>query len=360
MMKQNIGKSDWLLYGATGYTGQLIAQQARRRGLTPILAGRRATVQAIAATLQLPFRQIALDEPVALVQQLRDVRVVLHCAGPFSVTSAPMVAACLAAGSHYLDITGEIAVFEALHQQHEAAQRAGIVLCPGVGFDVMPTDCLAMYLKEALPDATSLALGFDSRSGFSPGTLKTSLEGLAQGGKVRRDGSIVTVPLVYRTRTIDFGNGPKMAVTIPWGDVATAYYSTGIPNIEVYMAASPKRLKTLRRIDQMRWLLRWTPLRTWLQRRIAHTVQGPDATTRQRHPTFVWGEVRNAAGHTKTARLKLANGYDVTVWGALSAVTYLLRTDTPRAGFCTPSQLLGKTVMTTWPDTPAPTFEDDT
>src|SRR3546814_3482070 len=120
---------------------------------------------------------------------------VLHCAGPFSATSAPMIEACLQAKAHYLDITGEISVFEHAQTQDARAKAAGIVVCPGVGFDVIPTDCVAAALKAALPDATHLALGFDSRSGFSPGTAKTSVEGLAQGGKVRENGHIRAVPL---------------------------------------------------------------------------------------------------------------------------------------------------------------------
>ena len=124
------------------------------------------------------------------------------------------MAACLATHAHYLDITGEISVFEHSRTLDAAARAAGIVVCPGVGFDVIPTDCVAAALKAALPDATQLALGFDSRSGFSPGTAKTSVEGLAQGGKVRKDGRIISVPLAYKTRRIDFGDGEKLAMTI--------------------------------------------------------------------------------------------------------------------------------------------------
>ncbi len=180
---------------------------------------------------------------------------VLHCAGPFSATAAPMMAACLSAHAHYLDITGEISVFEHARTLDAAARAAGIVICPGVGFDVIPTDCVAAALKAALPDATHLALGFDSRSGFSPGTAKTSVEGLAQGGKVRQDGRIVSVPLAYKTRRIDFGDGEKLAMTIPWGDVSTAYATTGIPNIEVYIPGSPAMVARARRANRLRWLL---------------------------------------------------------------------------------------------------------
>ena len=179
-----------------------------------------------------------------------------------------MMTACLATHAHYLDITGEISVFEHARTLDAAARAAGIVICPGVGFDVIPTDCVAAALKAALPEATYLALGFDSRSGFSPGTAKTSVEGLAQGGKVRQDGRIVSVPLAYKTRRIDFGDGEKLAMTIPWGDVSTAYATSGILNIEVYIPGSPAMVARARRANRLRWLLGTGLVQNFIRRRI--------------------------------------------------------------------------------------------
>lgn len=200
----------WILYGATGYTGGLIAREAARRGLAPVLAGRNgAEVGALAGELDLQHRVFPLTTP-----DLDGVGLVLHCAGPFSATGAPMMDACLAAGAHYLDITGEIDVFEQAWARDTQAKAAGVVLCPGAGFDVIPTDCVAAALKAALPGAVRLALGFDTRSGLSPGTAKTSIEGLALGGRVRRGGRIVHVPQAWKVRRIDFGDGEKTAMTI--------------------------------------------------------------------------------------------------------------------------------------------------
>ena len=214
----------WMIYGANGYTGELIARAAVSRGLKPVLAGRsRDKVQALARELGLEARVFSLEDEVRLLAQIKGHDLVLHCAGPFSATAAPMMEACLRANAHYLDITGEIAVFEHAQSLNDRARAAGVVICPGVGFDVVPTDCVAAALKNAMPDATHLALGFDSRSSISPGTAKTSIEGMTQGGKVRRDGKIISVPLAYRVRRIDFGAGEKLAMTIPWGDVSTAW-----------------------------------------------------------------------------------------------------------------------------------------
>ena len=164
-----------LLYGANGYTGELIAREARARDLQPILAGRNTlAIERLAKELGCEFRSFALEDEACVARGLEGVSLVLHCAGPFSSTARPMIAACLRARAHYLDITGEIEVFEWAHDLDAKARAAGILLCPGAGFDVVPSDCLAAQLKRAMPDATHLALGFDSRSTPSRGSTDTA------------------------------------------------------------------------------------------------------------------------------------------------------------------------------------------
>ncbi|MEQ1695690.1 MAG: saccharopine dehydrogenase NADP-binding domain-containing protein [Hyphomicrobiaceae bacterium] len=340
----------WMIYGANGYTGELIAREAARRGMKPTLAGRTAAkLEPLAAALGLPFKAFALDNPVAIEHAIGGMFLVLHCAGPFSKTAAPMMAACINQRAHYLDITGEIAVFEHAQTLDKAARASGIVICPGAGFDVIPTDCIAARLKAALPDATHLALGFDSRSGFSPGTAKTSVEGLGAGGKVRIRGEIKSVPLAYKTRRIDFGAGEKRAMTIPWGDISTAFATTQIPNIECYIPGSPRMIANARRANWLRWLLKLGPVQAVLKRRIEKTVQGPTETTRQASETYVWGEVTNARGDTKTARIKTANGYALTVTGSLALVEHLQTNKGVEGGTCTPSQLAGSALINRLP-----------
>lgn len=341
--------NDWMIYGANGYTGELIARAAAARGLRPVLAGRsESAVSGLARELGLESRTFALDGTRGLVEEISGMRIVLHCAGPFSATARPMMEACIEAGSHYLDITGEIAVFELAHELGGRAADAGVALCPGTGFDVVPTDCLAAKLAEALPGATHLALGFDSRSGFSPGTAKTSVEGLAGGGKVRENGEIKTVPLAFRTRRIDFGDGEKLAMTIPWGDVSTAYRTTGIPDIEVYIPASPGLVKRLKRMNYVRPLLGLGPVQTFMKRQVDKRVRGPSEDQRAQLTTSVWGEVRDGAGKTVTGRIRTANGYDVTVTASLGIVSALLDGRTA-SGHVTPSKLMGADFVTTLP-----------
>ena len=339
----------WLLYGANGYTGELAAREAVKRGLRPVLAGRsRAPVERLALELGLEARAFALDDPAAVRAGLAGQSLVLHCAGPFSATARPMLEACLAARAHYLDITGEIAVFELAQSLDARARAAGVLLCPGVGFDVVPTDCVAAALHAALPGATHLALGFDGSSSFSRGTGRTMVEGLKDGGTVRRDGRLVRVPLGWRERRIDFGGGEKLGVTIPWGDVSTAYHTTGIPNVEVYIPMSPRRVRSLRRLNLVRPLLGLGPVQSWLKSRVDRQPPGPDEQQRARTPTHVWGEARDAQGTVKTARITVANGYSVTVHAALGIVERLLRGDAP-AGATTPARLMGARYVETLP-----------
>lgn len=341
--------NNWMIYGANGYTGELIAREAAKQGLAPVLAGRNgAKVAALAAELGFEHRVFALDSPADIAGHLQGMDLVLHCAGPFSATAPPMIEACIAQGAHYLDITGEIGVFEHAFAQHWMASESGSVVCPGVGFDVIPTDCVAAHLAEVLPDATHLTLGFDSRSGMSPGTAKTSVEGLADGGKVRKGGGIASVPLAFGVRRIDFGDGEKLAMTIPWGDVATAWYTTGIPDIEVYIPASPGLIKKVKRLNWVRPLLGLSPVQALLKAQAGRRVTGPDEATREKLPTFVWGEAVNAEGETRVARVRTANGYTVTMYGSLEVAKFLLDNDVD-GGAYTPSTLVGKDLVTRLP-----------
>jgi short subunit dehydrogenase-like uncharacterized protein len=340
----------WMIYGANGYTGELIAREAKRRGLTPILAGRSASkVEPLSRELGLPHRSFGLDAPSDVDAGLAGVGLVLHCAGPFSQTSAPMLEGCLRNGSHYLDITGEIPVFEYAHAQQQRAKDANVVLCPGVGFDIIPTDCIARALKDALPDATHLALGFDQAAVLSPGTAKTSVEFAGKGGRVRENGTIVEVPLAHSARSIDFGNGRKSAMAIPWGDVSTAYYSTAIPNIEVYVPASPLVIAGAKLTNLFAPLLRLKSVINALQGLIGTHVQGPDGATRDRMPSYVWGEATNARGDKRVARIKTANGYSLTITGSLAVVQYLLCNEVV-GGAYTPSMLLGSALVSGLPE----------
>jgi short subunit dehydrogenase-like uncharacterized protein len=333
--------SDLLIYGANGYTGELTAREAVARGLRPVLAGRSAApLAALANELGLEHRVFALDAPTAIDDGLRGVRAALNCAGPFEFTARPLADACLRRRVHYLDITGEIAVFEALAAKDREARAAGVTLLPSSGFDVVPSDCLAAHLKRRLPTATALTLGFQGLGRVSRGTAATAVANLRRGGMVRRGGVLTPVPAAWKTRTIDFGRGPVRAMTIPWGDVATAYRSTGIPDIEVYIAA-PAGMRVFARLS--RYLgpaLGWPWVQELLRRHLTGGARGPTAEERARGRCYLWGEVSDSDGRQAVSRLETPEGYTLTVFAALAAAGRVLAGDAP-PGFQTPATAFG-------------------
>ena len=334
-------KKNWMIYGANGYTGKLIAREAKARGLKPILAGRnRKSIESLAAETGFESMVFDLEDTTAMNRALENITIVLHCAGPFSATSQPMIEACLRTRCHYLDITGEISVFANAYKRSDEAGRADIVLMPGVGFDVVPTDCLAAKLVKALPAATTLQLAFEASGDMSPGTAKTSIEGLAGGGCVREGGKLKWVPLAWKTREIPFRHGKRLAVTIPWGDVFTAYISTGVPDIEVYMSAPPSSILHMKRLRMLKPLLSMSWVQNLMKKRIEKTITGPEGSERQNTQMQLWGEAGTADGRSVSATMTTPNGYDVTVTASLGIVEYLLKNDV-EGGFYTPSLLMG-------------------
>jgi short subunit dehydrogenase-like uncharacterized protein len=330
---------NFLIYGANGYTGELIAREAAQRGMGGIIAGRNAEkIAPLAKELDLEGRAFSLDDPNSLDEALADVEVVLHCAGPFSITSKPMVDACIRNGRHYLDITGEIAVFEANAVRDGEAKRAGVMIMPGVGFDVVPSDCLAVHLKSRLPAATNLTLAFMGLGGISHGTRATMTMNVGQGGAIRRDGKIVRVPAAWQEREFDFGDSKKVCITIPWGDVSTAFYSTGIPNIEVYTFLPESAQKMLRLSRYIGKILATKPVQKYLQKQIP--AGGPSAEERAKGKTFLYGEVSDEAGNQAIARQTGPEGYNTTVFASLKIVEKILAGNF-KPGFQTPAKAYG-------------------
>jgi short subunit dehydrogenase-like uncharacterized protein len=331
----------WLIYGANGYTGELVARLAKQRGHRPILAGRSAAeVCSVADALALERRLFSLDDPPRVDEGLAGMHLVLHCAGPFSRTSRPMADACLRTATHYLDITGEVAVFEALAARDAEARERGVMLLPGAGFDVVPSDCLAVHLKRRLPGARRLALAYGGLGRLSRGTATTAIEGLGGGALVRRDGVLTPVPLAWHTRAIDFGEGPRRAITVPLGDVTTAWHSTGIPDVELFFAAPPALRLLARASRALGPILGSETVRRFLTARVRAGAPGPTDEERRKGRAFVWGEVEDETGRRARSRLSTAEGYTFTARAALAIVERVLAGEAP-TGFQTPAKAYG-------------------
>jgi short subunit dehydrogenase-like uncharacterized protein len=328
-----------LIYGASGYTGKLIAREASEQGLNPILAGRNlARVRAVAEPLGLACRAFDLADNLQLDDAMK-VAVVLCVAGPFSATSQQMADACIRSRVHYLDITGEIDVFEALAARDAEAKKVGVMLLPGVGFDVVPSDCLAAHLKRRLPDAIDLKIYLEVNAKASRGTAKTMIEGIAGGTRVRRGGRLITLDHAG-TGSCDFGHGPRPTVQVSWGDVSTAFHSTGIPNIEVQFEAMPA-LKELARLPGfVKSFLGLPFMQSFLKARIDSQPEGPSDEARRSARSLLVGAARNEKGESARSRLTTPEGYTLTAMTAVDIAKRVASGDF-KAGFQTPSLAYG-------------------
>jgi short subunit dehydrogenase-like uncharacterized protein len=336
---------DLLVYGSYGYTGSLIADMAVDTGESPVLAGRDSeALEAQAMEFGLDHLTFRLDHPPIVDDYVGEFDAVLNCAGPFSATARPLIGACIRTGTDYLDIAGEIDVLQAAAERDAAATEAGVTLLSGVGFDVVPTDCLAVYLADQIADPTRLRLALDGLGTFSPGTMKSMIGGLDRPGAVRQDGEIRTVPLAWKSREFEFEPGPdsdrREAVTIPWGDISTAYHATGIPNVETYAVVSGYARRAM---EWTRWVtpvLGTKPVRGALKALVDATAAGPTAAEREQRASRIVGEVENEAGDRAAARLRTPDMYDLTARTAVESARRVLGGEVD-AGWLTPGGAFG-------------------
>jgi len=329
-----------LLYGAYGYTGRLAADLAAARKLDVVLAGRdKDALARVGDRVNLPTRAVGLDDAGRLADALKDISCVVHMAGPFASTAAPMLSACLATRTNYIDITGEIEVFEAMWSREVEIRRAGITAVPGAGFDVVPTDCLAAYVAGKLERPTSVTIALRGLERASRGSLRTAISQVSKPVLCRRAGVIVTLA-DQSPRGIDFGSGDEPCVPVSWGDVATAFHSTRAGNITVYF----RRTNLLRAADVLRRL--FGPLlgsgvgQSGLKAIVRSLSEGPSQTERIGHRTTIWAQAIDGAGKSSKATLSTPDPYDFTANSALE-ISSRINSLPAALGLVTPSQAFG-------------------
>ncbi len=335
-----------VLYGSYGYTGKLIAQECKSRNVNILLAGRNAeALQLQSKETGFPFDVVDLNDGEALRKLLTGKKLVIHCAGPFQFTSKQMVDACLETKTHYTDISGEFTVFEILATYDAKAKAVGIMIAPGIGFDVVPSDCLALHLKNRLPTATHLQLAFTMlKGGLSRGTARTSIEGLGHGSYIRENGKLKPIPLASRSQHINFGEFSTSTICIPWGDISTAYRSTHISNIEVYMGMPKKTINKLKWTNYFNWLLRKKWLKTFLKNQIDKRPAGPSDDRRKNGRSFLWGKVWDNQGNEATSILQTFDGYTLTAKTS-TLIAQKILSDNFKIGFQTPSMAYGENLI---------------
>jgi short subunit dehydrogenase-like uncharacterized protein len=331
-----------ILYGSYGYTGRIIAEECKAKKLNVILAGRnKEALQKQSEETGYPFEVVDVSDTLALKTLLKKGTLVIHCGGPFQYTARAMADACLETKTHYTDITGEHQVFEFLADYDKKGKDAGITIMPGTGFDVVPSDCLALHLKNRLPSATHLQLAFTmSKGGLSRGTSKTMTEGLGNGSLIRQHGKLTAINLGEKVLQVDFGSFTTMTLNIPWGDISTAWRSTGIPNIEVYTGATTSMIRNAKRSKYLNWLLRMRWVKNYMLKKIEQKPAGPSEEKRNSGRSFLWGKVWDITGKEHISRLETPSGYTLTAKTAVLIAEKIIGGNF-KAGYQTPGMAYG-------------------
>lgn len=330
-----------LLYGATGYTGALLAETLQAEGLDLVLGGRNAAkLEPLARRLGLPFRAFALGDTGAVDDALEDIAVVLHAAGPFVDTAFPMMAACIRRGAHYLDLSGEWPAFAEAMDLSDAAAAAGIMLMPGVGFTLVATDCLLALAKARSPDAVRLRLAVSKPGVITRGTVRSSAGLAGPAALVRRGGALCASPAGRLTHDFDFGEGLKSATVVSWPDVVTGQFTTGVEDIEIYSEADWATRLAYRLYAEA---APWTDPRLQKAASQAYSLawpEAPSAETRRKAGFVVVAEALDRWRRPTRLRLRTRDGYTVSLFTAREIVRRVLSGDW-KPGFRTPGAQFG-------------------
>lgn len=316
-----------MIYGATGYTGKLLAEEAVKRGMKPILAGRDAgKLAALAAGLGLAeTRCFALGNQGEIVEGLAGIGCLIHAAGPFAITGRPMIDACIAQGVHYLDITGEFLIYEYAEACSAKAEAKGIMLMPGVGWDVVPSDCIAAHTAGRVADPQVLELALSHFGGVSRGSMKSGAGIIATGPRARRAGKVVS-PTDQQPIRVDFGDGPRTCVPMPMGDVITAWKSARVPNIDVYFAvAEDSAFSAPPSLDDV--------------------PEGPSKEERDAGRSRVIAKVTGADGRVVCSMIETSSGYSYTGEAGIEVASRVLAGDF-KPGFQSPASAYGPSLAT--------------
>jgi short subunit dehydrogenase-like uncharacterized protein len=318
---------NWMIYGAYGYTGRLVAEEAMRLGHKPVLAGRSAE-KLVPLVERLGLESVAVDlqDKEKLGRIVGDFDLVFHAAGPFMHTSVPMVRACLDNGTNYVDVAGEVMVFEQLLALDQQARAKGIAIIPGVGFNVLATDSLARYVSEQIAHPTDLDIAtYWITHSISPGSFKTMIDSFPIGTLVRRQGQLVRTSVRRGRKRIRFLDGERTVLPANMGDLAAAYATTGIPNISTF-TVMPKQYATFYGWVEPLYqrLFAIASLRRLAKKWAEKTMRGSYERDHQTGRSQAWVCARNKEGNEKQAWLETMESYHFTAAAGVRSVEKVL------------------------------------
>lgn len=318
-----------MIYGATGYTGRMVAQCAVAAGTPLILAGRSVTaLAALAASGDVDYRAFPLDDAAAIDQALRGVGVLLNCAGPFAHTAEVLMRACIRAGVHYLDVAAELDGYRLAEVLDADARTAGVMLLPGSGGSVAMLGCLAGHAAARVSDPSSISVAMHVSGSLSRGSALSAMSSVTAETLARADGALVA-RVAGTIRQLDFGQGPVDCFQVTLPDLVTIWRATNVPDIETFVHLTGDGFP---------------------QGDIAALPDGPSEHERLANRYRASVEVTGVGGDVVRSVLDTVNGYTFTATAAAEAGRRVLAGEC-RPGFQTPAMLFGNGFAETIADT---------
>jgi short subunit dehydrogenase-like uncharacterized protein len=306
-----------------------------------LVAGRdEEKLSQLAGRLDCEYRVASLGSPDQLRAMLQDMDLLVHAAGPFHETTAPMLSACLDTNTHYLDLSAEAESIELVAARHRQAQAANIMCMPGVGVDVVPSDCLAAQLVERLPSTDRLSFGISLPKLLTAGSARNFAAHAGMPVLVRRGGKLKKLEPGIIERKFDYGEGPSVSSAISWGDIASAWYSTGVGNISCYLETTAGLRFAMAHASIVGPLLKnpWARFLTDTASDVMFTGPSEDQEENERGCVVV--EAEDRCGRVAMSRIQFPESYSFTA--KICAVTVdRIRKGRWASGFQTPSRVFG-------------------
>ena len=332
-----------VLYGATGYTGRLIAHELDQRGATFAIAGRNPSkLEALSRELdRAPETVVAsVDDPGALRAMAGRASCVLSAAGPFKDLGPPVVEAALSSGAEFVDITGEQGFLRWAWGQHQGFTRAGRTMVNAAGFDVVPSDVAAAAACRGLDQVVRLDLGIATSSGLSSGTQRTMAASTGDWW-YWDDGRFKGAPAGRFVRKFDYpGLGESTSVFVPWGDVVTAPRSTGARVVRTFFRVKPEKARRAHLAWPITHLISKVPwVSQWLEDRAPGSGKGPSAEERERAKFTIVAEAHTPGGAIQRAVVEGRDPYGLTASASAQVALALANAEVDQVGVLTPSQL---------------------
>jgi short subunit dehydrogenase-like uncharacterized protein len=305
-----------------------------------VVAGRNeAALAALARREQLEHRCASVGDYLALANLLKDGAVVINAAGPYEHTALPLARACIDAGCHYLDLSGEYAVIEQIAELDARAKQAKVMLLPAAGFDVVASDCLIAKLCQGARRPRKLSIAITGLDAISRGSAKSVLSLYRDHVVVRREGRLRRVAPGALTQSFDFGQGPTPVTAVSWADVVTAFHTTGIFDITVYYEATAVVRLGLG-FSRVGAQLVDTPLGRLLHGTASRLLPaGPGRAARARGAACVVARLEDEAG-VREARLHTPEVYGFSAVTSVAIASRVLEGAAP-PGFQTPARAYG-------------------